>query len=360
MGLKPSPYASVQSAMRAQLVMLGDWCNSSNPFHWSRWVFNLPGTIKYDPILPWAYRVREDSTLASSVLIYVNDLRVTAPPAELAWKASSKIGKVCSFLGLQDAARKRREPSQSPGAWAGSVMESISGRPVFKLVSKERWRKTQQIINWFATQISLDVKDVYSDLMISGELKSAEKEHESGRLDRQKAESFRGFLVYVLHTYTGMVPYLKGIHLTIDSWRPDRDEDGWRISNCYDRKLLLETTLEEAPDLVIPVHRLRDDIDMLLQLTSFKDPPKIPIRPTDTRVAKVSDASGQGFGSSLWEPTNRILEVVQGRWIDDIALERSSNFRELHNLIISIEDYISKGKLDKGCEVFGTSKRSKL
>jgi hypothetical protein len=29
-----------------------------------------------------------------------------------------------------------------------------------------------------------------------------------------------------------MVPYLKGLHLTIDSWRSKRDPDGWRRTNA--------------------------------------------------------------------------------------------------------------------------------
>jgi hypothetical protein len=48
-----------------------------------------------------------------------------------------------------------------------------------------------------------------------------------GQMLHKTAESFRGFLVYVAHTYTAMVPYLKGIHLSLDSWRANRDEDGW-------------------------------------------------------------------------------------------------------------------------------------
>ena len=27
-----------------------------------------------------------------------------------------------------------------------------------------------------------------------------------------------------------MVPYLKSIHQTLDSWRPGRDADGWKLS----------------------------------------------------------------------------------------------------------------------------------
>ncbi len=45
----------------------------------------------------------------------------------------------------------------------------------------------------------------------------------SSMLDRKKLKSIRGSLVYVQQTYPAITPYLKGLHLTIDSWRPNRD-----------------------------------------------------------------------------------------------------------------------------------------
>lgn len=48
----------------------------------------------------------------------------------------------------------------------------------------------------------------------------------------QRAISLRGFVVYVSRTYEGFVPYLKGLHLAIiDSWCPNRDDDGWKVTN---------------------------------------------------------------------------------------------------------------------------------
>ena len=44
-------------------------------------------------------------------------------------------------------------------------------------------------------------------------------------LDRAKIESIRGFLLYVARIYWDMNPYLKGLHLTLDSCRPFKDED---------------------------------------------------------------------------------------------------------------------------------------
>eukprot|EP00978_Attheya_sp_CCMP212_P027155 scaffold90616_cov31-Attheya_sp.AAC.2 len=92
MGLKPSSYFAVQQNTRAQRVMLGD---------------------RHDPM-----NVRTDGSIAADIVSYVDDNRVSADSRESAWLASSKVAKTASWLGLQDAARKRRPPSQRPGAWA--------------------------------------------------------------------------------------------------------------------------------------------------------------------------------------------------------------------------------------------------
>jgi len=56
-------------------------------------------------------------------------------------------------------------------------------------------------------------------------------------MDYKTLESYRGFLIYVAQTYTTLVPYLKGIHLTLDSWRPNQDDDGWKITNTLEESL---------------------------------------------------------------------------------------------------------------------------
>ena len=55
-----------------------------------------------------------------------------------------------------------------------------------------------------------------------------EREGRYGML-RSRMESIIGFLVYVSRTYKDITPYLKGVHLTLESWRPYRDEEGWRL-----------------------------------------------------------------------------------------------------------------------------------
>ena len=109
--------------------------------------------------------------------------------------------------------------------------------------------------------------------------------------------------MYVSLTFDVMVPYLKGIHLTMESWRDDRDEEGWRLPVKDRRKreerregpLLPPKMVEQAP-------RFKDDVDALDRLTRSEKPPRILARPiSGASVAMIfADASGEGFGSSLW------------------------------------------------------------
>jgi hypothetical protein len=235
MGLKPSPYASVKGALRAKRVILGDQRDKRNPFHWENVSTNEPGDEDYNPVLPWIQKRRSDGHLATELLQYIDDLRTTAHSKELAWEASSRIDKTCCWLGLQDAARKRREPSQRPGAWAGASVHTTDEN-AFKGVTPERWKKTRMKIRWLAFQAGI-TDAVTERLMDLEKLTEEQAEAPKGFMLHKTAESFWGFLVYVSRTYKSLVPYLKGIHLSLDSWRSNRDEDGWRSSNTVDAKL---------------------------------------------------------------------------------------------------------------------------
>ena len=87
-----------------------------------------------------------------------------------------------------------------------------------------------------------------------------------------------GFLVYVAGTYTMFTPYLKGIYLTLNSWRPGRTADGWPLLS-FERDLI-----EVVKDRLVPptwvriVPRLKSDLNALLKLTAYVEPPEIPVR----------------------------------------------------------------------------------
>jgi len=208
MGLKPSPHSCVKFILFALEVILGNPEDKENVFNWQDVVLNLPGTLEYNCSEPWVCKRRSDHLIAADVEIYVDDERPSGPTACEAWRASQRISSIQGSLGIQDAARKRRPPSQEPGAWAGSVCHTSDGQ-VTVLLSEDRWVKTKE--------------------MIAGLHEVLHRLEDPGKFDFKKLESERGSLVYVMRTYPAMRPYLRGIHATLDSWRPGRDEDGWKL-----------------------------------------------------------------------------------------------------------------------------------
>ena len=352
MGLRPSPYAAVKGALIARRLIMGDRKDRSNPFRWNRVVLNQPGDEDYQGSLPWIMQVREDGKLATAVCQYIDDLRTCAPSEKDAWEASCRIGKVLTSLGLQDAARKRREPSQSPGAWSGATVVMTADQ-VFQSVTQERWVKTQTLIRWIAGSIGL--KDAVSSRLLSDTDKSSMVGATSqSPINHKRLESARGFLVYVANTFKAMVPYLKGIHLTLDSWRNHRDQEGWKIPHSLREKLeIYEDVGKEGPPVMVHgAARLAGDITVLMQFTSADSPPLIPARPAQSlAMFVVGDASGTGFGGSTWKSGDRGIKATVGAW-DPKVMRESSNFKEAYNLVLLLEHQINAGEVVAGSEVF--------
>jgi hypothetical protein len=48
-------------------------------------------------------------------------------------------------------------------------------------------------------------------------------------LDFKRFGSDRGFMVYVTQAYPGMKPYLKGFHLSLETWRGGCNSKGWKL-----------------------------------------------------------------------------------------------------------------------------------
>ena len=176
----------------------------------------MPGTADYNPKLPWILKICKDELVAFDITQYVDDVRIMTPTEELAWLCSSKMAKGLAFLGLHDAARKRRISSQTPGAWAGSMV-SLDGTVVRKGVTQECWEKVKSKIRWIANKIG--VTNVFTPATF-GELSKASKEDggtSEGKLHFKTTESCVGFLLYVSMTYTSMIPYLKGIYRSLNA-----------------------------------------------------------------------------------------------------------------------------------------------
>jgi hypothetical protein len=207
MGLKSSPYQACQAMGFAEEVIRGSRRETNNVFRWDRVRMNLPGSDEYDPSLPWVSKVRKcDGRIAADVVTFVDDSPPLGPTKEDAWDASRKTASILGHLGLQDNPRKRRDSTQTPGAWAGGVVRTDEGY-VTVLVLQDKWDKLKSML---------------------AELQEMVASRPEG-LNRQRLEQIREFIIYVVQTYPTMKPYLIGLHMPIDGWRSNRDAERWRL-----------------------------------------------------------------------------------------------------------------------------------
>ena len=359
MGLKSSPYNSVQGSLRAKRLVLGHPKDPNNPFGWNEVTTNLPGSKNYDPTRPWILKTRKDGLHASDICQYVDDVRIIAATEELAWRCSSRMAKGLSWLGLQDAARKRRSPSKEPGAWAGATVSSNNGT-VTKGVTQERWNKVKTRVRWIAKQLGLTDKfspELYGEL---DERMESDGIAPEGHVHFKTTESCVGFLVYVAMTYPSMVPYLKGIYLTLNSWRPGRNTEGWSIKKkLREARKSATSNRENPPTWVRSVERLKTDLLALMELTAHDSPPRVPARATNKEACYiVGDASGSGFGSSAYratagkDSTEEDVIAEYGTWTEPVTRNLSSNFRETANLVNKLRTSLQTGEIERGSEVF--------
>lgn len=199
---------------------------------------------------------------------------------------------------MQDASQKRTELTLHLGPTVGSVLRT-QGR-IQITVSPEKWAKTQSL-----------VRELDSLLCASPSL------------PKLRLEQIRGILIYVSHTFTWAIPYLKGLYLTTDYWckgqynkgykvpRPRRNPSRhvfwkWDTDEWVD---VLEDSLPNepcsAPPEVFATPRLHSDVGALLLL--FGDPTPAVISAWDSQVLAfylMGDASGAGFESALWDDQN--------------------------------------------------------
>jgi len=153
-------------------------------------------------------------------------------------------------------------------------------------------------------------------------------------------ESYRGSLVYLQCTYLAITPYVKGFHLTNDSWRPDHDEEGWHLPKSRP----ISDPYPAAPLHVDPVPRLHDNVVALQTLFSPQEPPVQYVHSNSIRTAIYwyADVSRGGFGSSLGTAT--ALTYAHGIWDGDPG-GVLSNYRELINLVDTLEQGAQLGQL---------------
>jgi hypothetical protein len=279
--------------------------------------------MSYDPTRPWMSKRCSNGDMAAEMVSYCNDLRTCGPDRKSTLAATRQVAKICHYLGIQDAPQKRRFPAQFPGAWAGT-MAFTSDQGAFATVSQDRWDKTREILS-----------RLWDGLKNRG-----------GRFKHSDLLSDRGYLIYVARTYTTMRPYLKGLNLTVVRWRPGQDDEGWKDLDWYDDfpEVGSNESQESAPEFVSAVLRLRWDLEALRSLFSGPTPAVRTLRPSkriDVRYGFV-DASGSGFGGSIEFPGGISYQI--GVWGKDCE-DSLSNYRELRNLVETLETEVEAGNL---------------
>jgi hypothetical protein len=96
MGLKGSPYFSVQGGAWAHKWIKGRMDDEDNVFRWTRVSLNLPGQVDYNPSKIWVREERTDGTLASDLVCYVDNERVAGPSLDDSWKATQRVSSGCA------------------------------------------------------------------------------------------------------------------------------------------------------------------------------------------------------------------------------------------------------------------------
>ena len=353
MGFKSSPFVTTQTFGWGEEIIIGYRLDVLNPFYWDEVKLNLPGTDSYNPAMPWVYRWNSiKKQMASFFGTYIDDIR-GGGATELDCRLSiHRTASRINYLGQQDAPRKRGQATKTPRAWAGSKCLAIEGEGLYVLSIKEKWIKAKKIINNLYDWIIVEKNDL---------------------LEYKSLESAVGFLCHISRTYPIIFPYLKGFYNTLNNWRCDRDEDGWKISKTAWLELLAGEIAFESeddinmsfddrrrrfrkgreadhPEKVEHVPRMKSDLTALKSLFAPENPTHRLVRGFSIGCALFGfgDASGGGFGSS-WDAKIGIAYRF-GTWSE--AMDgQSSNLRELTNLVDTIDEMATQGGLT-GKEIF--------
>ena len=345
MGFRSSPYNAGKLFGWTIDLIHGNRLDEANPYRWNKVQLNLPGSASYNPVEPRCCKYY-NSTLASELEAYVDDIRVGGEGELICKRAVSRAARITQYLGQQDAPRKFRPPHQTPGPWCGTFV-SISNDAIWVYVSEEKWKK--------------------AGTMVASLLSAFDSPTSRPLVNHKTLEKHRGFLVYFTRTYTFLIPFLKGIHLTLDSWRDGRTPSGWKLkfnkssptvheveplddlhTACEAADFTLvknedgdytaeSESFEDAPDSVQVVPRLYQDLLVLQSFLSAASPPWRFTR--GRRMVSVrygfGDAARSGFGASFQKDSGDIWYRM-GVWGSDEEAE-SSNFRELSNLVEALE-----------------------
>jgi hypothetical protein len=175
---------------------------------------------------------------------------------------------------------------------------------------------------------------------------------DSKRLNRKRLEQIWGFVVHAVQTYLRMTPYLIGLHMTINDWKPNHDEEVWRLPDSMVNTVLIKDDEEGgwnsmSSDLLAPlavqaVPRFVSDLEALSRLCKGKEL-RCRKRGTFLLYDFADAASGPAFGGSA--QVSDEIRYRYGQWITRVTKEESSNWRELGNWLEFIKRTWPRGNV---------------
>ena len=349
MGFRPSPEWACRFYYLAEEFVRGNEQDIKNPLYWKSIILNLIGNETYNPSLPNVYKWNDlVQNIAGEIKAYVDDLRVVGLSWEHAWTIARLVASRLQFLGIQDAPRKRRTDN---GAWSGTIYHT-SPSLIQTTVSVNKWLKGKSYIELLNNEI---------------------RDNPETDFEFKLLEQMRGYFCHLAMTYEILFPYLKGFHLTLCSHLPQRDEEGWKMSDLewlgyMEERLSSGKVTQEQysieihrifdpshqPKRVKPVKRFYKCLNALTKFFDQSNPPIITHRSTNIRLVAYGfvDASKGGFGASIdYGDFTRYRVGVWGADTDD----ESSNFREFANLVETLEEeHANSGALNNVTMIIAT------
>ena len=350
MGMRPSPFGAVRYYYWGEEVARGDPADKANPMGYDCIRLNLPGMETYDPEWPKVMKgVSDPGVVAGDVVTFVDDVRITGYSKENCHMVHRQFASKFQWLGMQDAPRKFRPPSQlHAGAWTGTIFK-VTPTDITKSVSQEKWDKGRSLVLSL-----LELCDTAPN--------------QRPLLNRKSVEKDTGFLNHLSMTFEVVTPYLKGLYLTLNSWRSHRDDEDWKVSEKQWRKILLarhdlgnisseewangerEDDNQEAPTMVTASPSLINDVKALAEIFEQASVPVVSVRCRKllTVVYGFGDASGTGLGSTFTCGSGFNFRI--GVWGAEED-EESSNWKEFTNVVEALEEEGAEGNLNNS-EVF--------
>ncbi|KAI2505417.1 hypothetical protein MHU86_9030 [Fragilaria crotonensis] len=342
MGMRPSPYNAVRFYYWGEEFIRGNPSSPDNATRYDRVILNLPCMETYDPrqpkVMKWSDSANNNKgAVAGDFVTFVDDCRITGWSKESCHDVHHQFASRVQFLGMQDAPRKFRPPSQTQaGAWTGTIFR-IDDLAISKSVTQEKWDKGRGIIS--------NMKKLCDDAVAGRPL-----------LNHKDLERTTGFLNHLSMTFEEVTPFLKGFYLTLNSWRPQRDQDDWKMS---DKRWEAEgdgaQEVEISQDANVPAEvlgstRLGSDVAALAAIFSPEVVPRVSLRSKKlvTVVYGFGDASGTGLGATFTCGSGFNFRI--GVW-GASEQEESSNWKEFSNVVEALEDEAINGNLDD-TEVF--------